>query len=47
MEDGRTTITLKEDGLLALVQRSVEYHNADVYAFGNRETTTRLGEIAG
>lgn len=47
MADGRTMVTLKQDELLTLVRRCIEYRNADVFAFGCRDSISRLGEIAG
>lgn len=47
MADNRATITLQQDEFLTLVRRCIEYRNADVFAFGNQDSISRLGEIAG
>lgn len=46
MSEG-TIVKLDEQELLTFVRRCFEWCNADVFAFGRRDSISRLGEIAG
>lgn len=43
----RTLVKLDEHELLSFVRNCFEWQNADVFAFGRRDSISRLGEIAG
>lgn len=43
----KTTVKLDEQELLTFVMRCFEWRNADVFAFGRRDSISRLGEIVG
>lgn len=47
MSDMDGIIRVEENELLALVRRSFEWRNADVFALGEQDSLSRLGEIAG
>src|SRR4051794_19283471 len=42
-----TVVDLNEKELLSFIGRCFEWRNADVLAFGRRDSISRLGEIAG